>query len=854
MCWRGAGAAGALRLLAEQFQDVVVWVLVGAALVSGVLLGEWVEAGVIVAIVVLNAVLGFVQRARAEEALAALRRTTAPEATVRRKSAERRIAARDVVPGDLVLLGAGDRVPADIRLLDVHHLRVAEAALTGESVPASKQVDPVDDEAALGDRHSMAFAGTTVVAGRGEGVVVATGGESAVGGIARLMEEQEEEPTPLQRELSSVGRRLALLAGGVAVLVFALGAARGYPGDEMFLTAVALGVAAIPEALPAVVTITLARGTRRMAREQALVRRLAAVETLGATTVICTDKTGTLTRNELQVQSLLTATGEREPSQLDGGLKDAYTRVASLCSDAHADAAGYAGDPIEVALLRSVEEAGANPADVRDRYRRVDEIAFDATRKRMTTLDESDDELRVAVKGAPEVVAPRCSGMLADGEVAPLDGEGRDRLLAQAQQLAKAGLRTLAIAERNVGGRMPQRLEDLEDQLVWIGLVGLRDEPREESLTSVEEARQAGARVLMVTGDHPATAAAIARDVGITDNDNDQVLGGRDLQRIGEDELRTTADRYRVFARVDPADKVKIVKAWKGRGEVVAMTGDGINDAPALRAANIGVAMGTGTDVGKDAADMVLADDNFATIVAAIREGRRIYLNLQKIVWFLLSANAAEVLLILIALLVFGDLGPPLLATQILWINLVTDGLPVLALATDPAPSGIMAQPPRRARGLLGAREQLQMLERGAILASAALAVLLYGHFLRDFEWDQVRTLVFTTLVGVQLGYVFVIRHESQDPGHRLRPNRWLHLAVGLSVLLQIAVVATPVGHELFDTRSLDAVDWLVAAMLSSLVPQAIRVLQHRPSQDSAARCCSTGPTGGSNGATGAPR
>ncbi|HEX6310219.1 MAG TPA: cation-translocating P-type ATPase [Acidimicrobiia bacterium] len=819
--------SGALGLLLEQFRDVVVWVLVGAALVSGVLLGEWVEAGVIAAIVVLNAVLGFVQGARAEEALEALRRTTAPEATVRRNGHERRVPARDVVPGDMVLLGAGDRVPADVRLVDARHLRAAEAALTGESVPAAKQVDAVEEHAVLGDRHSMVFTGTTVVAGRGAGVVVATAGDTAVGGIARLMEEQEEEPTPLQRELASVGRRLALLAAGVAGLVFALGAARGYPSDEMFLTAVALGVAAIPEGLPAVVTITLARGTRRMAREHALVRRLAAVETLGATTVICTDKTGTLTRNEMGVQRVLTAAGDEEVAELDGEMRDAYARVASLCSDAHTGDEGEAGDPIEIALLRSVESAGVDPAVVRGRYRRVDELAFDATRKRMATLDEGDGALRMSVKGAPEVMAPRCHAILTTEGVVPLDDGGRRRLLDQAEELAAGGLRTLALAERVVEGATSRVLEDLEDGLVWIALVGLRDEPRDESPASVAEAKAAGVRVLMVTGDHPATASAIARDVGIADHG--RVMAGRELQRLSEHELSEVAEQYPVFARVDPADKVKIVDAWKARGEVVAMTGDGVNDAPALRAADIGVAMGTGTDVGKDAADMVLADDNFASIVAAIREGRRIYLNLQKIVSFLLSANAAEVLLILAVLLIFGDAGAPLLATQILWINLVTDGLPVLALATDPAPPGIMSQPPRRTRSLLGAREQLRMLGRGAILAAGAFAALLYAHVVRDLPWEHVRTLVFTTLVGVQLGYVFVIRHEGHgwDEG-RLPPNRWLAIAVAFSVALQVAVVATPVGHDLFDTRSLDALDWIVAAVVSALVPQSIRFLQRR--------------------------
>ena len=817
---------GWLPVLAAQLADILVWVLLGAAAIAGLLLDEWIDASVILAIVVLNTVLGFIQQFRAERALAALQEAAALEATVRRSGQELRIRARDLVPGDVVVLASGNRVPADVRLSETQHLRIDEAALTGESVPNSKRTTAAALDAPLAERGSMAFAGTTVVAGRAVGVVVATGMRTVVGGIAHLVGEQKESSTPLQRELGSVGRRLGLLAVGVAALVFVLGAARGYPADEMLLTAVALGVAAIPEGLPVVVTVTLAQGVGRMARRHALVRRLAAVETLGATTVICTDKTGTLTRNELRVQRVLAFTESGPGGPSDPETWKAYARVAALCNDARLNGDGEAtGDPVEIALLRSVEETGDDVEELRRAYPRSDELAFDSSRKRMSTLHRDHGGTYVAVKGAPEIIAARCNAARTPTGTVRIDEAARLDLMRRADELAREGLRTLALAERTIDGE-PGSIHDPERDLVWVALVAMMDEPRRESHGAVAEAIDAGAIVVMVTGDHPATARAIAHDVGIPEWG--EVLEGRALHEMSDTALAATVDRYRVYARVDPVDKVKIVKAWQARGHIVAMTGDGANDAPALRAADIGIAMGSGTDVGREAADMVLADDNFATIVAAIGEGRRIYLNLQKIVWFLLSANAAEVLLITVSLLLIGRLGPPLLATQILWVNLVTDGLPVLALAVDPAPAGIMHRAPHPQRAVLSARAQLAMLVRGAILASAPLAVLLYGYWLRHLPWDQVRTFVMTTLVGVQLAYAFVIRREGSIRGERLVPNWWLAISIAASIALQVAVVVTPLGHDLFETRTLAIRDWAVAVLVSSVAPLVIARLRPR--------------------------
>ncbi|MCZ7525322.1 MAG: cation-translocating P-type ATPase [Acidimicrobiia bacterium] len=811
-----AGGPGRLALLLDELRSPLVWLLVAAGLVSGLLLDEWVDAGVVYAIVVLNAALGYVQHARAEEALARLREITAPEAVVLRDGRERRVDAAGLVVGDVIVLEAGDRVPADARLLECRRLRTDEAALTGESLPVTKHTAAVPAEAVIGDRCSMVFTGTSVVVGRGRAVVTATGRATEVGAIARMMEQQREEPTPLEARLGVVGRRLAFLAVGVAVLVFGLGSLRDYAADEMFLTAVALAVAAIPEGLPAVVTITLARGMARMARRHALVRRLPAVETLGSASVVCTDKTGTLTRNELRVHRLV-LDGEARPDEVDLARASTwhYARIASLCNDARRSGDGYLGDPIEIALLRSVAAAGLDPERIRARHPRLDELAFDSARKRMTTLHELDDGFLVAVKGAPEVLLARSSALVAEDGARPLGPAERRERAAAAAGLAERGLRTLAVAYRVVATRPgdPEALEGLEDDLVFAGVVGMLDELRDEARPAVEEARRAGIRVVMVTGDHPATARAIADDLGLLD-DGGEVMPGADLAALPTEELERGVERLSVYARVDPTDKVKIVDAWKRRGEVVAMTGDGVNDAPALRAADIGVAMGSGTDVGKEAADMVLTDDNFASIVAAVREGRRIFLNLEKVVWFLLSANAAEVLLMTVGFLAFGGLGTPLLPTQILWVNLVTDGLPVLALAVDPAPPGIMRRRPFAHRELLGRTDQLRMLLRGAVLASAAVGALVVGHHVRDLPWPRVRTLVFTTLVVVQLLYAFAVRRTG-DGRVTLRSNPWLLAAVAGSLLLQLVVVQTPLGTSLFDTEPLDLLDWAVALGLS---------------------------------------
>ncbi len=797
-----------LETLANQFKDVLIWLLLAAAFISGVLLDEWIDTGVILAIVVLNALLGYVQEARAEDALARLKELAAPEAVVVRDGAQRSVPSRELVLGDLLVLEAGVRVAADARIVEAIRLEVEEVALTGESFPELKQAEPVDADTPLADRTSMLYSGTTVLAGRGRAIVAATGFDTEMGRIAGLLDAQEPQ-TPLQVELARVGRRLAVLAVVTAAVVFGTGTLRGNDADAMLLTAVALAVAAIPEGLPAVVTITLSRGVQRMADENAVVRRLPAVEALGAASVICTDKTGTLTRNEIRVRDIVFADGRLTPEEADPTDRRIrlFAEIAALNNDARFGDVGLLGDPTETALLLAVEDVGIDPEEVRRRMPRLDEVAFDSRRKRMTTLHQMDDGRLVAVKGAPEVVVERAIGVAGLDGTEPLDDARRARVIEVAAGLAEQGWRTLALAYRTVPEDHAD-LADLEEELVLVGVVGMSDLPRDEAAPAVAQAEQAGIRVVMVTGDHQITAAAVARTVGIL-GDGGQVMPGNRLRGLDVAELAAEVDRYDVYARVDPVDKVKIVDAWQEQGAIVAMTGDGVNDAPALRAADIGVAMGTGTDVSKDAAAMVLADDNFATIVSAVRQGRVIFTNLKKVVYFLLSCNASEVILMFFGFLVFGSLGEPLVAVQILWINLVTDGLPALALGIDPPEPGVMDRPPDEGRNILSLPRLGRLLVLGAILGASALASLVAGHYALDLEWPLVQTMIFTTLVVVQLLHTFNVRNEP------LFTNPLLWVSVVVSFGLQLAVVYTPVGNTLFDTEPLGWAAWTWIAVLS---------------------------------------
>ena len=803
---------GRWQLLARQFTDVLVIILIIAALISGVLLGDWVEAGVIVAIVLINALIGYVQEAKAADAAEGLRQLVSPEATVIRGGTEVKIPTEDIVPGDLIVVEAGDRVFADARIATLARLAMDESELTGESTGVEKTIDSVSEQLGIGDRSSMVFAGTVAVSGHGTAIVTATGASTEIGRIAGMLREKEP-PTPLETELAHVGKRLGLLAGAVAALVLVVGLLQGRPLESMFLLAVALAVAAIPEGLPAVVGVTLGIGVQKMARLNAIVRRLPAVEALGAVTVICTDKTGTLTRNEIRVQEVGL---DEEPIDIGAGSDDSrarcYVQAASLCNDARRGEEGWRGDPTEIALLISASET-ADPVAIRSEWRRVDEIPFESERKRMTTLHERDGRWLIVVKGAPEVVVPDCSHVIGLERTAEFDHSRAEASLARASDMAARGLRTLALAQRELDFA-PEDLDEAARDLTLVAVVGMSDQIREEAKKSVAEAVGAGVEVVMITGDHEVTARAIAEDLDLLAGR--EVLAGRRLHEMGDAEFESSVREYGVYARVDPGDKVRIVRAWQGEGEIVAMTGDGVNDSPALRISDIGVAMGSGTDVARDSSDIVLADDNFATIVAAVRGGRTIFANIRKVISFLLAANVSEIIVVFLGFLIFSAMGDPLLATQILWVNLITDGLPAIALGFDPPDHLVMQRPPSRRGSLLDRRSQIAIGVRGTLLAVPVLAAYFIG-FGQDLDWALTRTLGFTTLVLVQLTYIYALRVSTSGWREGLGKNRLLHGAVALSVLLQVLVVATPIGNQFFSTVALSVDLWLLAIGLSAV-------------------------------------
>jgi Ca2+-transporting ATPase len=811
-------------LLARQFANTMILVLAAAAVVT-LAIGDRTDTVVIGVIVVLNALVGFVQEYRAERAMAALRELTTTTARVVRDGKDTDVPATELVPGDLVRLHAGQVIPADVRLVEVHAFRVDEAALTGESVPVSKTARVVPDAAGLTDRLNMGYKATAVVRGRATGLVVATGMATEVGQIAALLGQKQSPTTPLQRRLAALGRRLAVAALVVCVVVFASGVATGEPAEEMFLTAVSLAVAAIPEGLPAVVTVALALGARRMARRRSVIRRLPAVETLGSVSVICTDKTGTLTENRMTVERVWTPartykvagdgyapSGQVRPDGEDDDTLVRLGEVAAACNDAALHPPQepdrdwtLSGDPTEGALAALAGRLGVDAGALERRLPRHAEVAFDADRKRMTTVHRTDGGYWVAVKGAPGALAPRLRGE---------DAELLARAEAAAEQFAGCGYRVLALADRRVDA-LPDDLDDVEADLRLLGLVAIADPPRPEVADAVATCRAAGIIPVMVTGDHPGTAAAIGDRLGLLDaGDHSEVLTGEDLAVLDDNELAARVASVRVYARTTPKQKLRIVDAWRARGAVVAMTGDGVNDAPALQRADIGVAMGiTGTDVSKEASDMVLADDNFATIVAAVEEGRRIYDNIRRFVRYLLTTNSGEIWVMLLAPLL--GLPVPLTATQILWINLITDGVPAVALGVEPAEPDVMGRRPRpAAESILGRGLWQHALLVGLLMAAVAIPLQAIGRA-AGLPWQ---TMVFSTLALLQLGHALAVRSERQSLFTQgLASNGWLTSAVAASAALQVATIYLSPLRSAFDTESLTALQLLVVVGLSTV-------------------------------------
>jgi Ca2+-transporting ATPase len=860
------------RKFLAQFQDVLVILLLAATAISAAL---WVyerdsalpyEAMAIFAIVLLNAIMGYIQQARAEEAVAALRGMSAAQARVVRNGERQRIPADEVVPGDILLVEEGDTIAADARVIRSTALQAAEAPLTGESLPVSKDSGVIPAAAGVGDRHNMLFSGTAATYGHGRAVVTATGMQTQMGRVATLLKEAPSETTPLQKELDRVGRMLGAVVIVIAVLMV---------GTIMFVEqirdlsaivnvlifGVALAVAAVPESLPAVVTAVLSVGVQRMVKRNAIVRRLAAVETLGSATVIASDKTGTLTTNEMTVRRLVTASGgvsfsgigyapEGEVHRDDGGQIAGPLRVEIIRALSAADRANNAvlqerdgrwaaqGDPTEAALIVAARKAGLEKEALDARFARLAEVPFSSERKLMSTIHSDADRherLLAFTKGAPDVLLARCPHELVGEETMPLTEARRGQLREVNEALAGAGLRTLAVAFRSLpkdGFKLEDVDQRVEQDLVFLGLIGMMDPPRKEAQPAVALARNAGVRVLMITGDHPKTAVVVATELGI--GSTDRAVTGAQLEHVSDEALERTVQDVSVYARVSPEHKLRIVKALQRGGATVAMTGDGVNDAPALKTADIGVAMGrSGTDVSRQAADMVLADDNFATVVAAIEEGRAIFSNIRKFLRYLLSSNIGEVMTMFFGVLAADVIGltaerdsgvvVPLMATQILWVNLVTDGAPALALGVDPRDSALMKEPPRpRGERVVTARMWRGIIFVGVIMAVGTLFILdasLPGGFIEGTgTMRYAQTMAFNTLVFFSLFTVFNARSDERSAFVGMFANSWLLGAVVLSILLQLAVIYVPVLQQAFSTVSLSAGDWLWCMAVGSSV------------------------------------
>jgi P-type Ca2+ transporter type 2C len=809
------------RMLLDQFSEFMIIVLIVAAIISG-FIGDVGDTIFIIVIVILNAIVGFVQEFRAERAMAALKLMSETSARVLRDSKVCTVNASDLVPGDIVVLEAGNIVPADFRLIEAAQLRIDESSLTGESVAIEKQTSAVAAaEGAIGDQTCLAFKGTVITYGRGLGLVVATGRQTELGKIATLLNEGDDTKTPLQKRLANFGRWISLAALTICVLVFVIGITRGEPLLLMFMTSVSLAVAAIPSALPAVVTISLALGAHKMIKQHALIQSLPAVETLGSVTFVCSDKTGTLTQNKMYVTTIYTDGSFCKTWQKEKKTEPwlSLFHAMALSNDAHIDDDGnIQGESTEIAFLRAAQEAGWSKPALEKKMPRLKELAFDSERKRMTTFHRAEKEVISYTKGSPEAIVSQCKQMLLSSGKHAVD---QAELLQQAETMAANGLRVLAFSYRNWED-LPnsEQPDELERELIFIGFVGLIDPPRNEAKQAVTLCKSAGITPVMITGDHPATARAIASQLGILADGGGRVMTGTDLSKLDEHALKAEVESVRVYARVDPSQKISIVRALQDKGEIVAMTGDGVNDAPALKAADIGIAMGKGgTDVAREAARMVLLDDNFSTIVNAIRYGRRLYDNIRKFVRYAVTTNSAEVLTIFLA--PFLGLPIPLLPTHILWINLVTDGLPALALTTEPAERGVMQRHPRSPQESIFSHGMWQhAIWVGLLMAGLTLFAQAWSYYTGSAHWQ---TMAFTVITISQLGHVMAIRSEKESLfSMGLFTNIPLVAAVIVTFALQMAVIYVPTFNVIFKTQPLSINELVICLALSSVVFVAV--------------------------------
>lgn len=819
------------QMFLEQFKNVMIIILLIAAVISG-LTHELTDSIIILAVVIINAVLGVLQESKAEKALAALKKMSSPYAKVKRSSEVKHIKSEELVPGDIVLLEAGDYVPADLRLLEVASLNIEEAALTGESVPAEKSIEKIEkSDIVIGDRKNMAYFGSSVTYGRGLGVVTATSMNTEVGKIASHISSNGSQETPLQKKLGEMTKYLTIAIIAVSVIIFFTGIIQGRDYLDMFLTAISLAVAAIPEGLPAVITIVLALGVQKMAKRNAIIRKLSAVETLGSTEIICSDKTGTLTQNKMTVTEVFLNGKTQKASDLtlDDNISELFVDSLVLCNDSKTSKSGnnsvsFIGDPTETALADFGVLKGIHKEQLDKQLTRRSEIPFDSERKLMTTINETKENLKAFTKGAPDVLLDRCTDILLNGVVEPLTEKHRNSINNANKAMANKALRVLGVAYK-VLEELPKNLasENIESKLVFVGLVGMIDPPRPEAKEAVRVCAEAGIRPIMITGDHRDTAAAIAKELNII-KDESQVIVGSELNALSDEQLEKQIEKYSVYARVSPEHKVKIVNAWKKRGKVVAMTGDGVNDAPALKASDIGVGMGiTGTDVAKGVSNMVLSDDNFATIVIAVEEGRKVYNNIRKTIQFLLSSNLGEVVTLFLATMLNWTV---LLPIHILWVNLVTDTLPALALGMEKSEKDIMKQKPRKANSsFFSDGVGISIIYQGILKGLITLTAYYIGS--RLYNHEVAVTMAFATLGLIQLTHSMNVRSNKKSLFKiGLFSNLYLVGAIAIAAILQLVVIVIPFLNDIFKVTMLNLEQWLIVICASLLIIPIVEIVK----------------------------
>lgn len=824
------------RIFIDQLNDALIYVLFAAVGIT-FFMGEYTDGIIILVVILINAFLGLFQEVRANNAIDALRNLSHPKAIVRRGGKVVEVDSELLVPGDLVLLEAGRYVPADLRLIESANLQIEESALTGESVPAEKSAEAnlEDEYIPIGDRVNLAFMSTLVTYGRGVGIVFATANHTEVGKIAGLLDSETAEKTPLEIRLDHLGKTLGKLAIGICIIIFIISYFQGRDLTEMFLTSVSLAVASIPEGLAAIVAIVLSIGVTKMAKQNAIVKKLPAVETLGSVTIVCSDKTGTLTQNKMTVQeaftfsdNLISIDDEAENTYEENLLAEAMV----LASDATLEGENQTGDPTEIALLALADQWEMDRGNLQSEQPRIDELAFDSDRKMMSTLHKTGSEYILYTKGAVDNLIPNCKYIIQNEELFPITEDHKKQITDAVEKMSMKALRTLAVAFKKSDSKFEK--EDFEKDLVFIGLVGMIDPPRKEVKDSIEKAKAAGVTTIMITGDHGNTAFAIAKELGIAE-DISQVTTGKDINSISYEDLESHISEYRVFARVSPEHKVNIVKAFKAKGNIVSMTGDGVNDAPSLNVADIGVAMGiTGTDVAKNASDIILADDNFSTIIGAIEQGRNIYNNIKKSVIFLLASNLGEVITMLVAIV--AGLPVPLLATQLLWINLITDTLPAVALGMDPGDPNVMNEKPRNVKeNFFSNGGGKKIFIAGILIGLLTIAAFLIGYFEHGYNpfkdsipediHEYARTMAFLTIIACQLFYSLSFRHEYKSIFRvGIFSNRYLVFAIILGFALQLMVLFVPILRESFKLQVIGIYDWLKVIGLG-LVPLLVNEL-----------------------------